>query len=282
MKKIFYITFTFVLATFLISCQPIEKRESEGAVASASQIKLTAVNTTTVKGKKGNQIVVENTTPQYAGKWDLLVRPSYKTKDTVLLPFLGKCTIPFTAISDGGLVSTSIDITIDTADHPVDPYFALLAGTTSAGKTWVWSNGPDRFAMTGGTAKDVWWSLSLADIVSNNVREGDYSELKFDLNGKANANLYLKGNDPNAVVPGLPGNFIFNFSSSPRTLTITGQAHIPGWDFRAQAGSADPADWGLIKGQVYDIVNLTDTELRLWMKLPATGQGWLWVFMPKP
>jgi hypothetical protein len=279
MKKILYITLTFALAVFLISCEPIEKRNSEGALASASQIHLTATNTTTVKGKKGNQIVVENTTPQFFGRWDLLVRPSYKTKDTVLLPFLGKITIPFTGISDGGLVNTSVDITIDTADHPVDPYFALLAGTTTAGKTWVWSDGPNRFAMTGGTANDVWWSLGLADIISNNVREGTSSELKFDLNGKANCTLYNKGNNPSAVVDGQLGKFVINLTSSPRTLTISGNAHIPGWDFRI--GAADPADNSVIYGQVYDIVTLNDTTLSLWMKLPATGQGWLWVFMPK-
>jgi hypothetical protein len=280
MKKIFYITLTFVLAVFLLSCEPVEKRESAGALASASQIHLTATNTTTVKGKKGNQIVVENATPQFFGRWDLLVRPSYKTKDTVLMPFIGKVTIPFTGISDGGTVPTSIDVTIDTADHPVDPAFALLAGTSSAGKTWVWSDGPNRFAMTGGSANDVWWSLSIADIISNSVAEGAYSELKFDLNGKANCTLYPKKNDPLAVVPGLAGSFIINLTSSPKTLTISGDSHIPGWNFRI--GAADAKDNPIINGQVYDIVSLTDTELKLWMKLPATGQGWLWVFMPKP
>jgi hypothetical protein len=282
MKKIFYITLTFVLAVFLISCEPIEKRDGMGETVTADQIKLSIANTTTVNGKNGNQITVQNGTPHFYGQWDLLVRQSFKTQDTVILPFKGKITIPFKAITAGGFVNTSIDVTIDTIDHPVDPAFAILAGTTSAGKTWVWSNGPNRFAMTAGNPNDVWWSLSLQDIIDNKVAEGTSSELKFDLNGKANCTLYPKKNDPNAVVDGLAGNFTINLTSTPRTLTIGGNAHIPGWDFRAVDGSANAADWPLIKGQVYNIVSLTDTELKLWMNLPATGQGWLWVFMPKP
>jgi hypothetical protein len=289
MKKLFYITLTFVLAVFLISCEPIEKRESAGAIASASQVHLTAINTTTVHGKKGNQIVVDNSTASvYPGMWDLLIRPSLKKTDTVILPFMGKITLPYYAISAGGVVHTGIDVTIDTADHPVDPYFALLAGNTSAGKTWVWAgpNYPNRFAMTGGTAKDTWWSLSLDDIIARPaIYGGGYSELNFDLNGRTNCTMFNKGNNKNAVVSGLIGGFLLNLNSDPRTLTISGDAHIPGWDFRtittSPDGTANAADFPIIKSQVYNIVTLNDTTLSLWMNLPATGQGWLWVFMPK-
>ena len=42
-----------------------------GETVTADQIKLSIANTTTVNGKNGNQITVQNGTPHFYGQWDL-------------------------------------------------------------------------------------------------------------------------------------------------------------------------------------------------------------------
>lgn len=222
MKNIF---FGFISALLLLaSCKPIDERDSMGALLAPSDIKLTAVNTT----PGGNQVVITNNTVGAGGVWDYLIGTSFRKCDTVILPFKGNITIPFTATTAGGLVQASTTVTITVMDHPVEPEWALLAGTTEAGKTWVWADGSHLIGYDGvssvlygnGGADDLspaWWKATKSDAIG----AGTYNdEMTFDLNGKANMTLVDKDKDVDGNVLATPktttGKFILKVKATDK------------------------------------------------------------------
>ncbi|HEY4786885.1 MAG TPA: hypothetical protein VIH57_12590 [Bacteroidales bacterium] len=286
MKNITYSLIGLAMV-LLASCSTIEDRDSMGALATKDQVNLTVVNTTTThSGKKGNQIVVTNVSTQYAGQWNLLVRRSNKTVDTVILPFLGKVTLPFIATSDGGLVRDSIVVQIDTLDHPVDPAFSLLAGTTSAGKTWVWATDipGNHFYGNGGYQNDLlaaWWTPTTTDLSG----WGDLNDqMTFNLNGAANFILVTGNTENNGMYPAgtHAGSFSFDMTKgktksdgtvwSIGTLTITGSTVSRGISPNEGTSTGRPII------HTFDILKLNNNELVLCYNTPGGGEGWYWAF----
>jgi len=282
MKKTFYIILTFVIVGFLVACEPIEKRDAMGALATQDQISITAVNTTTVNGKKGNQIAVKNLKPEFWGRWNLLVKNSFLLQDTVVIPFKGNVTLYFTAISDGGLVTKSVVVTIDTFDHYVDPNYSVIAGTTAEGKTWVWATdnkytGPQRIWGNGSASGDqapTWWG------VNSNGDQGCNSPTQegIDINGQMVFSLAGMSFTKTEFGVAKSGTFSFDMKvhkqpNSIGTMTIVGSSIMHGISQNDDKKAVF----------VFDIVKLTNDEMILMYptdKAPNNTwpEGWFWMF----
>jgi hypothetical protein len=277
MKKTFYIILTFVIVGFLVACEPIEKRDAIGAVATQDQISITAVNTTTVNGKKGNQIAVKNLKPEFSGRWNLLVKNSFLLQDTVVIPFKGNVTLYFTAISDGGLVTKSVVVAIDTFDHYVDPNYSVIAGTSAEGKTWVWATDNNYTADhkiwgNGGAGAQQfpgWWGRSPVDADQDNI----------DLNGQMVFSLAGMSFTKTEFGVSKSGTFSFDMKEHK---------------YKASIGSMSFVGTTILHGisqnngkkvvNLFDIIKLTEDEMVLMYPTdPDTydndwHEGWFWMF----
>lgn len=273
----------FGIMLLLASCHTIEDRDGVGPLATKNQLKITAVNTTTVNGKKGNQIAVNNATPLIAGQWNLLVKVSNKQQDTAVLPFKGLLKIPFIGTSAGGLVYDTITIQVDTIDHAVDPTYKLLAG--SGEKTWVWASG-NKFQ--GGDviygrcgASDytgTWQTINTTQALSFSNWDGDGPEsidingtMTFDLNGAANFTKTEFGVTTK-------GAFVFDFSTHKSAKAI-GQITFGGTTILH--GVSDGDHMKVVN--TFDIISLTDDEMVLLYptdRKPNSdwGEAAFWIF----
>lgn len=179
MKKIaLYIATALALLT---ACEPVVDQTSIGSVPSVNELQLDIRQTTA----GGNQIVFSNNTPRVGSYWNYGFGISVKQQDTILVPFLGEVTLSFTGLGDGGTVTTSTKISVGKIDHRLAPEWALFAGTTIAGKTWVWDDDPDLSPYGAGDYRSStlpdWEKSAIGD---DGIDAGD--EMVFDLNGGAN------------------------------------------------------------------------------------------------
>lgn len=123
------------LAAAMCACDAHVDSDSLGGMVPAEQI---AANLE-VRGitPGSNKIILKNNNMGVGGMWDYLVGVSTAQCDTVLIPFLGEQTLTFYATCGGGQVEVKKTVTIETIDHPLDPAWEMLAGTTSEGKSWT-------------------------------------------------------------------------------------------------------------------------------------------------
>lgn len=181
MKKIIIIA--TCVAGFFCACNPITDETSLGGIVNEKNLNLNVYATSS----GGNQIVMVNKTKGVGSFWDYIVGKSSNDSVTASLPFLGQQSIKFTGLCDGGTVSTSRTINITKIDHPVDTTWALFAGKTSTGKTWIWDDAAD--ACYG----DGEWEAGFVpdwDPVNISQTEDPSGYMVFDLNGEPNFSRY--------------------------------------------------------------------------------------------
>lgn len=190
MKKILSI---FLIGSMMASClSPIEENESMGSLIAASDIDIEVTGIT----PGSNRIILKNNTPGVGAFWDYIVGTSARQCDTILMPFLGTQTITFTALSGGGHVKATKDVTVEKIDSPLNPLWNMLAGTDENGKTWVWATGHPNGGNLWGNGWDdegapmQWTTLSPEQMGELGFL---YDEIVFDLNGGPNFTLIRKG-----------------------------------------------------------------------------------------
>jgi hypothetical protein len=209
-----------------------------------------------------NKIILKNNNMGVGGMWDYLVGVSTAQCDTVLIPFLGEQTLTFYATCGGGQVEVKKTVTIETIDHPLDPAWEMLAGTTSEGKSWTWNDVyPDGSWGCYGAGGYGWSNLGpnwdcigIGD--SNGPATVDPAEyITFDLNGGANATFHRADGTE------VKGTFTF-------TIGTTSEKAGQGWFGTLELhGTNIPAPY-IYYGQSptsgkYDIAQFTDSELIL-------------------
>ncbi len=128
----------------------------------------------------------------------------------------------------GGQVEVKKTVTIETIDHPLDPAWEMLAGTTSEGKSWTWNDVyPDgswgcwrRRGYGWSNLGPNWDCIGIGD--SNGPATVDPAEyITFDLNGGAIAHL-----PPRADGTEVKGTFTFTIGTTPpRRQGRAGSAH---------------------------------------------------------
>lgn len=271
MKKILIAVLS---ALALYACDPVVDNKEMGGILSESELQLDVHATT----QGGNQIVLINKTPNVGSYWNYITDVSTNQQDTILLPFLGKQTITFTGLCDGGTVTTTRTVNITTIDHKLANEWTLFAGSGIDGKTWVWnSSSPDDAVYgTGGYLGDSapsWTVTSVANV------ENSTDEMTFDLNGGPN---FTKKSADGTVLE--KGSFKFNMSkvknqSSSDPWSI-GQLQFTGATVLSGHSFYNPSN--II--YTFDIIKLTEDELVLSYAADGTAEwdeATFWSFKKK-
>lgn len=271
----------------LASCERAMDTNKLGGVLSEDQILLTVENTS----PGSNEIRLVNNTVGAAGRWSYIIDGSNAQSLVVRLPFVGEIPIQFTATCDGGLVTVTRTVTISQIDKPVDPVFTMLAGSTTAGKTWTWDDSQAAVYGPGGYGNDQspTWGGTGVGAEFNGYTIAATDEFTFDLNGGPNITVTdgkgtQKGTfrfDMSKPIQAGPNHDDTDDSGAPvwwsvGTLYLTG-ATVP-------AGGASYG--GLYPVTTFDILKLTDDTLVLAYTDP--GSGWaawatctFWMFKAK-
>jgi len=270
--KLNNIIYTFLIALLVIitGCEPIEERDTLTNSFDPNDIELKVVQST----PGGNELSIQMNTPGIAGYWDYVIDKKFSDRVEVIYPIPGKSTFTFyvsTAFIEDGAdlskvkyISKTVDVQIDKLDHELPPAYYALVGQNLEGKTWV-------FDGTGGDGK-LWWYMAAPynwkEMWWNAAGEccpppDATGKMTFDLDGGANFTYFASPTaDP---VKGSSWSFNADYSK----LTIKGPANI--------LGSVD----GGGNSGVFEIIELTDEKLVLYVANAAWATGWVWVFKPQ-
>lgn len=251
-----YILAMFLGASMLFSqCTPDENELGE--VLTENQLDISV----TQKTEGDNVVYLENKTPGVLSFWDYGTGYSNEAKTTISIRFAGEYNIKFTALCNGGSVSTTRTVKVLNNDESYfsDPMWNLLTDGSN-GKTWVWNDKVSACFGNGGQGSlaPEWWQVPYSDIAKDKSMDG---EMTFNLNGAQNFTRNL--ND------GTVSNGFFDLDVANKRLTFTGANILRGADYMSDGAT----------GNYYVIMKLTDTEL----VLARQGGGWqnTWMFRKK-
>ena len=282
MKRILYIIVAaLTISSGLVSCEPVEDRDSLPAVSlTPESIKFSVTKSTTNQ----NEVILKSGDPSVISYWKYIdangneLGHSNKGDDQVTFPFAGKYTIYYTAYTRGGSVDAApvvIDIAKNDETYFRDPKWTMLTNGV-AGKTWVldfvdpvgWA-GLDYPAASGDN-----WSW-LPDYASNSwvMPNKNWGEMRFDLNGGYNTKV-IQTAIANDTQTTKSGTYSFDIANNKLAFN-NGVEMLYGGDYYG-----DVSNWYSVK-----VVELTATSLRLGVirDKSRTGEGvCLIVFHYKP
>lgn len=230
------------------------------------------VNNTTIEGvelvatqnsSNGNLIVLSMNTPGVTGYWDYNLGTALTNKVEIVYPIPGTSTFTFVGTLGAEFFEKTIDVTVDVLDTPLEQdWYDLVSENTSAGKTWVFDGtGGDGglwwFMSDPNNPWGLWWNAGGECCPPSDVT----GRMTFDLDGAANF-TYFNGPDAEPTV----GSFVLDVEN--QTLTVNG-ANILG----SEEGGGNSG--------VFNIVELTEDKLVLFVPNAAWATGWTWVFKPE-
>ena len=273
MKNIFYIILTFILATVLVSCQPIEKRDGMGdVVASADQIQATATQVID-NGVKTNRIML-HCSSKVLSQWYDGVRTLCSSDTAINLFLTGSQNLTLTTRSaDGTQFTKTFTFSVDATTYYVAPQYGYFCGSGS--RTWIWA-GDNKYTLNdaglsriwgNGGRTDVlptWWGRYTADAVDDNI----------DLAGEMT--FTLQGLQFSKVESGqtTTGSFSFDMNTHS-TANGIGQITFKKTTILHGIGQND----NKVVVYVFDIAKLTNDEMILMYPTASnTYENWFWVF----
>jgi hypothetical protein len=284
--KIWYSLATIALL-LIVSCNPIDDRENMGHLLPVSQIKLDVHGITT----GSNEIVMINNTPNTSGMWYTGISTSTKQNDTIILPFLGNSTIYFYATTAGGIVKDSVIVNVTKIDHPAAPQWEYLAGSGTAGKTWVWATDVPPAGQcwgNGSFAQDSvcdWWGNGLSALQGWGVAN---DQMTFDLNGGANFTLVTGNNGNLAFLPAGTYHGTFSFDMTKTLQNASNSSQIWSIGTLTFTGATVSLGYAVNENNIiiykFNILKLNDNEMVLAFGETGTGvdgtngTGWFYIF----
>lgn len=268
--------YSLILVTFLAmyaSCEPIEDRATLSNSFDPNNINLQVVQAT----PGGNKLSIQMNSEGVMGYWDYILDVKYSDRVEVVFPFTGEHTFTYHVttpyLTDGTPssktydVSKTVTVKVDVLDEKLpDAYYALI-GNDLAGKTWVFDGGPTSdgrlwwYMSDPGNWASAWWNAA-GDCCPPSDAAG---KMVFDLKGGPNFTYFSNANDAGTAVTG--SKFAFNGDYS--ILSINGDANI--------LGSMD----GGGNNKEFQIIELTDDKMTLFVPDAAWGTGWTWIFRPQ-
>jgi hypothetical protein len=300
MKRVFLSCAILVAMCLCTSCNDDdEKKEDPGK--DSDKIEVYSIDPTNAAKTGSNKIVMIN----HGGGNSYWVHPlgtSTRANDTIVLPFTGKYEIIFEENTMDGAIQTKNEITVTTLDTPVDPFWALLAGTNGAGKTWVWATGSSHDILwAGGEFIDEFWEEGYDphSIPSNSgpefweeyfdfwdgIEEDDmdgwfeafHNEMYFDFKGNANYKLLVKADEEDE---GEETTDVFQLDVKNKTLSTVSKSTPFLWSpWHWDGDLADVNLEGVSEISTYNILKLTENELIL--SFEYNDEYFVWFFKKK-
>lgn len=248
-----------VMVMLFTACEPILDRNELENVTDIEGVELRAVQST----DGGNEITLSLETPGITGYWDYNLGRAFTDKVTIIYPIPGKSTFTFTGTLGAEFFEKTIDVQVDQLDHALDQdWYDLVSKNTVEGKTWVFDgvggdNGLWWFMSDPGNPWGVWWNAGGTCCPPSDVA----GKMHFDLDGAAN---YTYHDSPDTS--GELGSFVLDVAN--QTLQVNGVNIL---------GAEEPR--GNPDG-LYQIIELTEDKMVLFVPNNAGGTGWTWVFVP--
>jgi hypothetical protein len=272
----------YILSALALSaCNPVVDNKDIGSVLSEDQLDIVVKSTS----EGSNEVILENNTPGVAPYWDYIIGKSTNQKEVIRLPFMGEMEIQFTAICDGGTVTTTRKVNIAKIDKPAEPEWTMFAGSGTEGKVWVWNVGEDNDVVYGtagygsGDPGPSWSTATAGSTIGGKLVPAD-EEMLFDLNG--GANMTKRKIDGTVVEKGT-----FKFDMTKRKLLDDGTPWSIGQlDFSGVTIICGSECWSTTSVYTFDIISLSADEMMLAYSAPATPFGeWMeatfWRFKAK-
>lgn len=261
----------YILSALALSaCDPVVDNKDIGGVLAENQLDIVVKATS----EGSNEILLENNTPGIAPYWDYIVGKSTNQSEVVRLPFMGEMEISFTAICDGGAVTTTRKVNVTKIDKPAEPEWPLFAGSGSDGKVWVW-NPKEGSGVVYGTAGYVIgdygpsWSTATPGSSIGGKLVPDDEEMLFDLN--SGANMTKRKTDGTVVEKGT-----FKFDMSKQKFYENGDVWSIGQlEFTGATIICGSSCWNAIPVYTFDIISLSEDEMMLAYAAPGT-EMWAW------
>jgi hypothetical protein len=250
------------LVLMFMACQPNVDELDLKNTTDVAGVELVATQSTA----GGNEITLQMVTPGITGYWDYNLGKALTDKITFIYPIPGTATFTYTGTLGSEFFTKTIDVQIDQLDHALDQDWYDLVGTdTAAGKTWVFDGGPDPDGRLWWFMSDpadnpwgLWWNAA-GDCCPPSDAAG---KMHFDLDGAANF-TYYSGPSASPIV----GSFVLDVKN--QKLMVVGPNILGAVD-----GGENPSG-------IYNIVELTEDKMVLYIPNGAWGTGWTWVFKPE-
>jgi len=262
----------YILSAIVVSaCDPLIDNREIGGVLSEDQLNIVVKSTS----EGSNEILLENNTRGVASYWDYIVGKSASQIDTVRLPFIGEMEIQFTAICDGGTVSTTRKVNVTKIDKPAAAEWTMFAGSSSEGKAWVWNPEEDSGVVYGtagygcGDPGPSWSTATAGSSIGGKLVPAD-EEMIFDLKG--GANMTRLKTDGTVIEK---GTFKFDMTKQ-KTLENGDLWSIGQLEFTGTTIICGSSCWSTTPVYTFDIISLTEDEMMLAYAAPGTDFGvWL-------
>lgn len=270
--------YILLFAVTLVSCDPIENRESIGNPITAEQLNVTATPVV-VDGKNSNKIILENHSPVLS-LWDYGLGTSNRAYEEVLLVLTGENKIMFTGLNpDGSKITKELTVNVDALSFEVPKEWALFCGDGI--KLWEWDdtqeagdNGPVVWG-NGAYKSDsapAWWKVGLNEIDGHASKEGVGASLTFSTSG---AKLIINKSD------GTTETGAFSFDMTKIIKNDKGENWAIGKFYTKNVNVL----CGSVGGEEvfeYDILYLDENKLVLCYQVPnEPGTGYYWMFKAK-
>lgn len=255
--------FIVALAIIFSACEPIVEREVLENSTTVEGVELVA----TQNESNGNLIELSMNTPGVTGYWDYNLGQALTNKVEIVYPIPGTSTFTFVGTLGAEFFEKTIDVQVDVLDTPLEQdWYDLVSENTSSGKTWEFAgeggdgglwyfmspiNSPESYM-------SVWWN---AGGNGDEVPADANGKMSFDLDGAANF-TYYSGPDASPVT----GSFVLDVEN--QMLQVNG-ANILG----SEGGGANPSG-------SYQIMELTEDRLVLYIPEAPYTSGWTWIFTP--
>ncbi|WP_228850790.1 hypothetical protein [Aegicerativicinus sediminis] len=263
MKTRITVIYSTIVALMLLitACDPIVDEQHLQNSTNVDGVELIATQST----PGGNKIVLEMITPGITGYWDYNLGKALTNKVEIVYPIPGNNTFTFVGTLGGEFFEKTINVQIDQLDTPLEQdWYDLVSENTAQGKSWVFDGGPASdgrqwwFMSDPNNPWGIWWNAA-GDCCPPSDAAG---KMHFDLDGGANFTYYADASGAATAT----GSFVLDIAN--QRLTVEG-ANIPG-----------SVDGGGNSG-VFNIVELTEDRLVLFVPNAAWATGWTWVFVPE-
>lgn len=258
-NRILYSLLVGFLALLVTSCDSIVDEQFLENSTTVDGVELVA----TQNSSNGNKIVLSMNTPGVTGYWDYNLGKALTNRVEIVYPIPGTSTFTFVGTLGAEFFEKTIDVQVDVLDTPLEQdWYDLVSEETATGKTWVFDGGPQPdgglwwFMSDPNNPWGVWWNAA-GDCCPPADAAG---KMSFDLDGAANF-TYYSGPDASPV----SGTFVLDVEN--QTLEISGANILGSMEGGGNAGK-------------FNIVELTEDKMVLFVPNAAWDTGWTWVFVP--
>ena len=260
MKNIFLLT---VILMYLVSCEPIEDRDSLPEMKSEEQV-ADEINLKVENTFPGGNMIALSVDDGYQVHWETEGIDSFLSKDTIRLRSTGEKTIICHVLTKGGIVSIAKTIEVTSVPDLEEEPMAFLVGYFGDGQTWVYASDYDNGTLHWYLSapydwEEIWWAPLADGVTSKNGLEDELFFEKID------------------------DKYSLTITPSPGADPVTGEFEFDTEQMLITLKDIDIPDDDNTFKNVFQVKVINENELVLFQDGAGAAQnsGWVWRFKRK-